>query len=382
MVTSKVHRKWFTGVLAGLLLLVLTLPVLADEALKVGLITPLTGSVSTFGISVRNAVVMGVEQINEAGGINGRPIELIIYDDKGDATEAANSVRRLIDRDQVVLVIGPVITPCVLAAAPIAQGAGIPLMTPTGTGDTITSIGDMIFRAAYKDSFQGETMARFAWEKMGLKKVAVIYDVANDYSTGVMNAFRQKYQELGGEIVSLESYSTNDNDFSAQLTSIYVRKPEAVFIPDYYSAAGPIIMQARQLGIEVPLLGIDGWDSPELALLAGGYEEGGYFVNHYSTDDQTASTQAFIAAYEAQFGIKPDALAALGYDGILIVKAALEAADSTDPEAIRDALGTVTDIQGATGTINMDPEGTPVKSVVIIQIQNGQNVLVDKVDPN
>ncbi|HBG02619.1 MAG TPA: hypothetical protein DDW87_13815 [Firmicutes bacterium] len=381
MAASNVHHKWFIGVLVGLILLALTVPVVAEEAIKVGLITPLTGSVSTFGLSVRNAVVMGVEQINQTGGIKGRPIDLIIYDDKGDATEAANSTRRLIDRDQVALVIGPVITPCVLAAAPIAQDAGIPLMTPTGTGDTITSIGDMIFRAAYKDSFQGETMARFAWENMKLKRVAVIYDVANDYSTGVMNAFRNKFRELGGEIVSLESYATNDNDFSAQLTSIYVRKPDALFIPDYYSAAGPIIMQARQLGIEVPLLGIDGWDSPELAQLAGGYEEGGYFVNHYSTDDQTASTQAFIADYEARYGTKPDALAALAYDGILIVKAALEAADSTEPEAIRDAMGTVSNIQGATGTINMDPEGTPVKSVVIIQIQKGHNVLVDKVDP-
>lgn len=381
MAASNVHHKWFIGVLVGLVLLALTVPVVAEEAIKVGLITPLTGSVSTFGLSVRNAVVMGVEQINQTGGIKGRPIDLVIYDDKGDATEAANSTRRLIDRDQVALVIGPVITPCVLAATPIAQDAGIPLMTPTGTGDTITSIGDMIFRAAYKDSFQGETMARFAWENMELKRVAVIYDVANDYSTGVMNAFRNKFRELGGEIVSLESYATNDNDFSAQLTSIYVRKPDALFIPDYYSAAGPIIMQARQLGIEVPLLGIDGWDSPELAQLAGGYEEGGYFVNHYSTDDQTASTQAFIADYEARYGTKPDALAALAYDGILIVKAALEAADSTEPEAIRDAMGTVSNIQGATGTINMDPEGTPVKSVVIIQIQKGHNVLVDKVDP-
>ena len=377
MVTSKVHRKWFTGVLAGLLLLVLTLPVLADEALKVGLITPLTGSVSTFGISVRNAVVMGVEQINEAGGINGRPIELIIYDDKGDATEAANSVRRLIDRDQVVLVIGPVITPCVLAAAPIAQGAGIPLMTPTGTGDTITSIGDMIFRAAYKDSFQGETMARFAWEKMALKKVAVIYDVANDYSTGVMNAFRQKYQELGGEIVSLESYSTNDNDFSAQLTSIYVRKPEAVFIPDYYSAAGPIIMQARQLGIEVPLLGIDGWDSPELQ---NELFEGGYFSNHYSPADPRPVVQDFVSAYEAAHGAEPDALATLAYDAARILLQAISEAGVSDPAVVKDAMAAL-HYEGVSGEITFDEFGNPVKSAAIVKVEGGEKVFYKFVAP-
>lgn len=354
---------------------------LAAESIKIGLITPLTGPVSSYGISVRNSIVMGVDEINAAGGINGQPIELIVYDDKGDATEAANVTRRLIDRDQVSLIMGPVITPCVLASAAIAQDAGIPLITPTGTGDTITSIGDMIFRAAYKDSFQGETMAIFAREGLELERVSIIYDVANDYSTGLMNSFRRKFQELGGEIASVESYTTNDNDFSAQLTSISMRNPDAIFAPDYYSAVGPMMMQARQLGIEVPLLGVDGWDSPELAELAGGYEEGGYFVNHYSADDETASTQNYIANYKERYGVSPDALGALGYDAILIVQAALEGANSLEAADIAIAMGNAKDIAAATGTINMDPEGTPVKSVVILQIQDGAHVLVDKVDP-
>ncbi|NLJ79439.1 MAG: ABC transporter substrate-binding protein [Firmicutes bacterium] len=381
MSKTKVKAKWYLGALAILLISSMTLSVWAASPIKIGLVTPLTGPVSTYGISVRDAVVMGVEEINARGGINGRPLELLIYDDKGDATEAANITRRLIDRDQVALIIGPVITPCVLAAAPIAQEARMPLITPTGTGDTITAIGDMIFRAAYKDSFQGETMAIFARENLKLEEVSILYDVANDYSTGLMNSFRRKFQDLGGKITSVESYATNDNDFSAQLTSILMRNPEALFLPDYYSAVGPIMMQSRQLGLEVPLLGVDGWDSAELADLAGGYEEGGYFVNHYSTDDQTASTQAFISNFEALYGTKPDALGALGYDAILIAEAALKAADSTDPEAIKDALGTAANIAAATGTINMDPEGTPVKSVVILQIQEGKHVLVDKVDP-
>lgn len=381
MSKSKMQHKWLIGVLVGLLLMTLALPTLAAESIKVGLVTSLTGPVSTYGISVRNAIVMGVDQINAGGGISGRPIELIIYDDKGDATEAANITRRLIDRDKVALIMGPVITPCVLAAAPIAQAAGMPLITPTGTGDTITTIGDMIFRAAYKDSFQGETMARFVRENLKLERVSIIYDVANDYSTGLMNSFSKKFKELGGQITSVESYATNDNDFNAQLTSISMRNPQALFIPDYYSAAGPIMMQARQLGIDVPMLGVDGWDSPELTKLAGGYDDGGYFVNHYSADDQTASTQAFIADYKAVYGVDPDALGALAYDAILIVKAALEEANSTDAQAIKHAMGTASNISAATGTINMDPEGTPVKSVVVLQIQGNKQVLVDKVDP-
>lgn len=382
MSTHYKNRTWCAAVLLGLFLLGLSATAAAaGEAFKIGLITPLTGPVSTYGQSVRNAVVLGVDQINAGGGIAGRPLDLIVYDDKGDPTEAANITRRLIDRDRVAVIIGPVITPCVLAAAPIAQDEGVPLITPTGTGDTITAVGDLIFRAAYKDSFQGETMAQFAWEKLNLKKISVIYDVANDYSTGLMNSFRTKFQELGGQIVSVESYATNDSDFSAQLTSIIMRGPQALFIPDYYSAAGPIMMQGRQLGLTIPFLGVDGWDSPELAKLAGGSEEGGYFVNHYSTEDQTPSTQAFISDYSARYGSVPDALGALGYDAILIVEAALKKANSSEPQVLKEALGTVANIAAATGTINMDPEGTPVKSVVILQIQEGQSVLVDKVDP-
>lgn len=370
-------------VIGGIILLLLlsSLPVLAGEPIKVGLISPLTGQLSSYGESVRNAVVMAVDEINAAGGVNGREIALTIMDDKGDATESANSARRLIDRDEVSLIIGPVVTPAVMAVAPIAQDAGIPLITPTGTGDAITAIGDLIFRAAYKDSFQGQVMARFAKENLDLTDVAIIYDLANDYSTGLMQAFRETFQEFGGNIITVESYQSGDSDFSAQLTSVIMRNPEAIFIPDYHPNAGPIIMQARQLGFTGELLGVDGWDSPELTELAGGLDDGGYIVNHYSTDDESESTQQFIANYEQRFGHSPDALAALGYDAALIVAKAIEQAGSTEPQALKQALGTVANVQAATGTINMDPEGTPVKSVVVLQRQSGKWTLVDRMDP-
>jgi len=287
----------------------------------------------------------------------------------------------LIAGEIVALILGPVIPPAVMAVAPICQAAGVPMLTPTGTGDQITSVGDYIFRGAYKDSFQGRVMAQFAIEYLGLKEAAIIYDVANDYSVGLRTAFKTTFEELGGKIVAEESYSTGDTDFSAQLTSLAMRNPEALFIPDYYSTAGPILMQARLMGMDAVMLGVDGWDSPDLSALAGGFEEGGYIVNHYSADVDSPATQDFIARYKEAFGQAPDALAALGYDGTLIAAKALEAAGSTDPEALKNALGTVGGIDGVTGTINMDPEGTPIKSAVILRITGGQWELVTRIDP-
>ncbi|HAI51824.1 MAG TPA: amino acid ABC transporter substrate-binding protein [Firmicutes bacterium] len=376
------HARWKTMLVCVMVILALTVPAAAQgDAIKIGVISSLTGSVSTYGQSVRNAVTMAVEDINAAGGINGRQISLIILDDKGDGTEAAQAARRLIDRENVALILGPVITPAVMAVAPICQAAGVPMLTPTGTGDQITSVGDYIFRGAYKDSFQGRVMAQFAIEYLGLKEAAIIYDVANDYSVGLRTAFKTTFEELGGKIVAEESYSTGDTDFSAQLTSLAMRNPEALFIPDYYSTAGPILMQARLMGMDAVMLGVDGWDSPDLSALAGGFEEGGYIVNHYSADVDSPATQDFIARYKEAFGQAPDALAALGYDGTLIAAKALEAAGSTDPEALKNALGTVGDIEGVTGTINMDPEGTPIKSAVILRITGGQWELVTRIDP-
>ena len=182
-------------------------------------------------------------------------------------------------------------------------------------------------------------MAQFAAENLGLKEAAIIYDVANDYSVGLRNAFKTTFEELGGKIIAEESYSTGDTDFSAQLTSLAMRNPQALFIPDYYSTAGPILMQARLMGMDAVMLGVDGWDSPDLSALAGGFEEGGYIVNHYSGDVDSPVTQGFIAQYTAAFGQAPDALAALAYDGVMIVTKALEAAGSTDPEALKQAPG-------------------------------------------
>lgn len=354
---------------------------LAADTIKIGLITPETGEVSSYGLSVRDAVILAVEEINASGGLLGKKVELIIYDDKGNPVDAVNAAQRLIERDNVSIIIGPVITPCVLSVAPIAQQNKIAMITPTGTGDTITDMGDFVFRACYKDSFQGRVMANFAISELGFTKAAVIFDVGNDYSVGLQKAFVEEFRALGGEIVAIESYATGDMDFNAQLTKIRRANPQVLFIPDYHSAAGPIAFQARQQGITVPFLGPDGWDSPELFELAAGAEEGSYIVNHYSPDDDNEATQKFIKAYRDKYGKSPDAFAALGYDAVALVADAITRAGSTDRIAIKEALATAKDVVAATGTITLDETGSPIKDAVILQITGGKMELVTKIRP-
>jgi branched-chain amino acid transport system substrate-binding protein len=240
-------------------------------------------------------------------------------------------------------------------------------------------MGDFIFRACYKDSFQGTIMAKFAAENLNLKKIAIIYDISNDYCVGIKNSFVKEFKALGGEIVAEESYSKGDPDFNAQLTQIKRARPDALFIPDYYEAAGPIMFQAWQQGINVPFLGVDGWDSPEILQLAGGAEEGAYFVNHYSPDDDSPATQEFIKAYKDVYGKVPDAFAALGYDTVCLVADAITRAGSTDRIAIKEALGNSKDVVAATGTITLDAGGSPIKDAVILQFDNGSAKLVAKI---
>lgn len=374
-------RKFSIVALVITLVCVSSAVVFGADVIKIGLITPETGEVSSYGLSVRDAVKLGIENLNASGGLLGKEVQLITYDDKGNAVDAVNAAQRLIEKDNVSIIIGPVITPCVLSVAPIAQEKKIAMITPTGTGDTITDMGDYIFRACYKDSFQGRVMAKFAIDELKFNKAAVIFDVANDYSVGVQKAFVEEFKALGGEIVTIQSYASGDPDFNAQLTKIKNAKPDVLFIPDYYSSAGPITFQARQQGLSIPFLGVDGWDSPEMFELAGGAEEGAYIVNHYSSDDDSLATQDFIRSYKEKYGKAPDAFAALGYDAVYLVVDAIRRAGSTDRIAIKEALAVAKDVVAATGTISLDETGSPIKDAVILQYVGGKQALVTKIRP-
>lgn len=352
------------------------------SVVKLGLITPLSGPVATFGQSTKEAVEMAVKKINDAGGINGMQVELIVEDDQGKPDDAANAVQKLINEDQVDAIIGCLTSSCTLAAGPIAQSAGVPMISSSSTADKVSEIGDFVARVCYKDSDQGNGVATFSYQSLKAQKAAVLYDVANDYSKGLAEEFKAGFTKNGGEIVAYESYATGDTDFNGQLTKIKTKNPDVIFLPDYYNTVGLIAKQARQLGLEQVMLGGDGWDSPELFNIGGDAVNNCYFSNHYSPDIPAAETKAFIEEYKAIYdGKTPDALAALGYDAANIMMDAIKRAGSVDKVAIKDAINSTTDFKGATGTISLDADRNVIKSMPIIKIDNGKQAFAEVINP-
>jgi branched-chain amino acid transport system substrate-binding protein len=341
----------------------------------------LTGTTATFGISTKNGIDMAIDEVNQAGGLLGKQVRVIVEDDQGRPEEAQTVVTKLITRDRVVAVLGEVASSRTLAAAPVAQQNGIPMISPSSTNPRVTEVGDYIFRVCFIDPFQGFVMAKFATGTLKLTDVAVLRDIKNDYSVGLADVFVENIRQMGGTIVSDQSYSEGDTDFSAQLTSIKARNPQAIFVPGYYTEVGLIARQAKSLGITVPLLGGDGWDSPRLWDIGGEALNGSYYSNHSSMDDPNPAIQQFVSDYQARFGEAPDALAALGYDSAMILFDAIRRANSTDPAAIRDAIAATENFPGISGNITMDENRNPVKPAVVLKVQDGALEFVESVSP-
>jgi branched-chain amino acid transport system substrate-binding protein len=352
-----------------------------SDVIKVGQFASLTGNIASFGQSSNNGTVLAVEEINAAGGVLGKPIELITEDDRSTAGEPANVVRKLIHRENVVAVLGQVASSMSLEAAPVCQTAGIPMITPASTNPEVTEKGDFIFRICFIDPFQGKVMAKFATENLQATRAAILTDVRQDYSVGLTKFFKETFQELGGEIVAEQSFSSGDTDFKAQLTTIKAANPDMIFVPAYYTEAALIALQARELGIEQPLAGGDGWDSPKLFEIAGDAVDGCYFSNHYTQEDPSEEVQEFIRKYQEKYGAVPDAMAALGYDSVYVLKDALERAGSTDPEALRDAIAATGNFPGVTGTITLDENRNASKPAVVLKIEGGKAGYVATVEP-
>jgi branched-chain amino acid transport system substrate-binding protein len=367
------------------LLLTGVLPVYGAETIKVGLIAPLTGNIATFGQSVDKAARMAVDEINEKGGVLGAKIELIVEDNQGKPDESANIARKFIEQNKVLAIIGPVISSNVLAVAPIAQQSKVPLITPTGTNPRITQVGNYIFRACFIDDFQGTVMARFA--RSGLPKrantAAILYEKTSDYSIGLAKYFKESFQSLGGKIVAEESFSSGDQDFSAQLTKIKGKNPDVLYVPSYYDTAGLIIKQARELGIMIPILGGDGFDSPQLAELAGKENlKDCYFSGHFFSGSSAPEVKRFVANYKKRYNAVPDMLGALGYDAVYMLADAIKRAGKIDRDAIRDALAATKGLKLVTGTITLDENRNPIKSAVIVGFDsNGNQVYKTTVSP-
>lgn len=342
----------------------------SGNVIKIGEVGSMTGSEATFGLSTHNGIMLAVKQLNAAGGIAGKKVEVVSLDDQGKPEEAAVAMNKLINQDKVVAILGEVASSRSLAMAPIAQTHKIPMISPSSTNPKVTEQGDYIFRVCFIDPFQGTVMAKFAWESLKAKKVAILRDVKNDYSVGLADYFAETFKKLGGEIVIDQSYSAGDMDFKSQLTAIRSKNPEAIFVPGYYTEVGLISIQAKGLGLNAPLLGGDGWDSPKLTEIGGESINGSYFANHYSAEDQAPEVQRFIKEYKEMFGVTPDGLAAMGYDAALVLFDAMKRSPQLTTPQIRDAIAATQKFKAVTGLISMDAKRNPVKSAVVLKIEN------------
>ncbi|HAG90240.1 MAG TPA: ethanolamine utilization protein EutJ [Bdellovibrionales bacterium] len=341
-----------------------------DSEIRIGQFGSLTGAEATFGQSTDKGIRLAIDAVNAAGGVKGKKIKLITEDNQGKPDEAAAVVKKLITQDNVLALLGEVASNRSLAAAPIAQQFRIPMISPSSTNPKVTEIGNYIFRVCFIDPFQGPVMAKFAFEDLKVKKVAILKDLKSDYSLGLTEFFEKKFKELGGEITSIQNFQTGDTDFKAQLTAIRSEKPDAIFIPAYYTEVGLIARQARQLGIKATLLGGDGWDSPKLFEIGGEAIEGAYYSNHYSTESPNPATQEFIKKYKEKYSETPDGMAASGYDAARVLVQALEKVDELTPDKVREAIAETKDFKGATGTITIDQNRNADKEAFIVQVKD------------
>lgn len=353
----------------------------ADE-IRIGEYGSLTGGTATFGTSTHEGILLALDEVNRAGGVLGKKVRVITEDDQSKPEEAVTAVLKLIKQDQVVAVIGEVASSRSLAAAPQCQQNRIPMLSSASTNPKVTQVGDYIFRACFIDPFQGSTMAKFAVNSLKARRVAILTDIKNDYSVGLAQFFRETAKSLGAEIVSEQSYSEGDIEFKAQLTAIAGTNPDTIFVPGYYTECALIARQARELGITVPLLGGDGWDSPKTVEIGGQAMEGSYFTNHYSADEDRPEVKKFIADYHSRYGGRtPDAMAVLGYDALKLMVDAIRRAGSTNGAAIRDALSSTKDFPGVSGRITIDQDRNARKAIVVLKIDQGRFRFVESIAP-
>lgn len=365
-------RTTFLASLLGLAATLLPASPAPADSIKIGHYGSLTGSEATFGKSTSNGVKMAIAELNATGGIDGKQIELVEYDDKGDTREAGDVVNRLVNNDHVIAVIGEVASSLSLAAAPTCQKAQVPMISPSSTNPKVTLIGDYIFRVCFIDPFQGYVGAKFASENLKAKNAAILIDQSQAYAVGLAEEFEKNFtQKFGGTISTKQSYNRGDADYTARLTAIRAQNPDVIYIPGYYTDVANIAVQARKLGITAPLLGGDGWDSEELAKNAGKAIEGCYFSNHAAPDDPNPVIQDFMAKYKDEYGSQPDALAALGYDAANLLFAALKTTHGEGGAKLRDAIAATKDFPGVTGSINFDVNRDAIKPAVVLVYKDG-----------
>lgn len=351
-----------------------------EDVIKIGYSGPLTGPVSTYGVSVKNGSELATEEINKDGGINGKKVEFVYQDDEADPAKATNAFNKLLD-EKVDAILGGVTSGATIAIAPKATENKIPLLTPTATNPDVTiKGGEYTFRSCYLDSFQGIQLGKYAATDLKAKKVSVLFNNGDDYSKGIAENFKTEYEKSGNKVVKFLTYNKDDKDFSAQLTEIKGENPDVLVLPDYYNVVGLIAKQAREKGITAQFLGSDGWDSKDLTKIGGDAVNGAVFINHYYKKDTNPEVASFVKSYKDKFGEEPDALAALAYSGSKILFEAIKKAGSTDGEKIKEALA-ATDIDTITGHIKFNQQRDSIKSAVLLKVNGDSTDLVKKVEP-
>ena len=349
------------------------------DTVKIGVNMELSGAVATYGQSTVDGIELAIDEVNAAGGIDGKQVELVKYDNKSDAAEATTLATKLMTEDDVACVLGPATSGAFKAEIPVANDNKVPVISGSATADDVTvdasGVKEYAFRICFNDSYQGTAMANFAYKNLKVKKVVIILDNASDYSKGLAKSFKDTFTEVGGTVAAEEAFVAGETDFNAVITKIKDKDFDAIFIPGYYQEAGLIIKQARAQGIDVPIMGADGFDSPTLVELSGAAAANDiYFSNHYSSLDEESVVVDFIKAFKEKHEKDPDAFNALGYDLAKFACDGIGRAGGEGGEALKDALAGTEEFKGVTGTFSVDENHNPVKAVVVIEMQEGKQV--------
>ena len=364
----------------ALLLLALSLsnglalaPALAAAPIKIGEFACLTGKDATFGQSQHKGIVLALEEINAAGGVLGRPIEVISEDNQSKAGESATVAKKLLSRDKVVAILGEVTSGRSLEVAPLAQGAKIPMIATGATNAKVTQTGNYVFRVCFIDDFQGTVMAKFALTDLKAKKVATLTSVSSAYSVGLAKVFKETFVAGGGTVVAEQKFNEGDKDFRAQLTAIKAAGVDAVFVPGYYTEAALVARQARSLGLTMPLFGGDGWESEKLLEIGGDALNGTFYSTHFTPENKDPAVTAFVAKFKARWNNEtPDAYAALGYDALQVLVDAIRRTGGTEGPKLREAIAATRNFSGASGVTTLDKDRNASKPATIITIKDGK----------
>lgn len=353
----------------------------AGEPILIGHFASMTGSEATWGVSTDAGVRLAIKEANAKGGVRGRPLKVITYDNQGKQQESATAVTRLITQDKVAAVVGEVASSRSIAGGQVAQRFSVPMISPSSTNPRVTDIGDMIFRVCYIDPFQGYVCAKFArGEPLKAQKMATLFNRSQIYSTGLNDTFKKHFTEMGGTITTEQAYSDGDTDFSAQLSNIRETQPDAIFIPGYYTEVVNIAVQARRLGLTTPLVGGDGWDAEDLKN-AGPALDGSFYCNHYSHEEARPEVQEFVKRYQAEYGRIPDGMAATGYDAAALAIDGMKRSPSLAGKDLAKVLAETKDFPGVTGSITMDPQRNARKPAVMLRMEGGKPHYVTTIYP-